>query len=93
MDGLDPALEWVWDALVLATSWQQWPDGDPGAWRELGDAWGELASTIEEAFQGLGADATNVAMTWGGDAGEAFVRRWGEFVGADGLRGCPVVHL
>src|SRR5215475_10000522 len=81
--GLDPALAWMWDALIMATSFQHWPDGDPDAWRELGDAWLDLSTTITDSFNEMNASANNVALAWGGDAGQAFISRWAQFVSSD----------
>ena len=83
MAGLDPALAWIWNLLVEATSFQEWPDGDPDTWRLLGDAWLDLAETVANSFQDMNASASNVAVSWGGDAGQAFITRWSQFVNSD----------
>jgi hypothetical protein len=80
---LDSALAWCWDMIVLGTSFEHWPDGDPDALRDLGRQWEELARVIDEAYQDMALDANAVVQGWGGDAGEAFARRWEQFVLSD----------
>ncbi|GAB3238681.1 WXG100 family type VII secretion target [Kineosporia babensis] len=80
MADLDAALGWVWDKLVWGAAWQAWPDGDPDAWRELGDAWGELAMALDEAFLEMNNSVGEVAFNWGGSAGQAFTQRWNDLV-------------
>jgi hypothetical protein len=71
----------VWNLLVMGTSFQAWPDGDPEGLRQLGEAWGELADELTSAFGDLEQSASRVSSVWGGDAGAAFAHRWSDFAG------------
>src|SRR5438552_14682194 len=79
---LDSALDWVWDLLVMATSFQHWPDGDPDRLRALGDAWTDFADTIHSGFSQMNQCAEPLPSMWRGDAGTAFIEGCTAFIQA-----------
>jgi hypothetical protein len=81
----------MWDLLVLGTSFQHWPDGDPDTWWALGDTWQELGDEIHAAFLEMERYALVVGPNWVGDSGQAFFHRWREFV--DGEASGPVAFV
>ena len=62
MAELGDGLSWAWDMIVLGTSFQHWPDGDPGQLRALGEQWQQLSDAIYQAYEQMGQDASQVAV-------------------------------
>src|SRR2546423_12757045 len=86
-------LGWLWDLLILGTSFQHWPNGDPDKWRELGQAWEDLGNELIDAYTQMSDHAAAVPDGWGGDAGGAFINGWMQFVNDSAAGPSPYIDV
>ncbi len=77
---LDSADYWMWRLLSIGLAFQDYPDGDPDAWRDLADRWQDLGDALQSGMLDINANVAPIAMGWGGDAGSAFQQNWNQFV-------------
>src|SRR3954451_7425588 len=87
MEGLGEAGMAVFRVLSVGLAMQRYPDGDPDALRDLGSAWGDVSNLLADMVNEMNSSVSQLGENWGGASGQAFQKRWQDFMGADGALG------